>query len=130
LQKNYRKGVVSLNDIEFWTVFENKRKDYQLSNERIAIFANMSRMQLSRLKKGEAVLTDEYKERLNLTLEKLNPHNPLEMMFDYCRVRFQTSNVKYIIEKVVQMKMIGWINEKWAFNGYDEHYEYGEIMIS
>jgi phage replication initiation protein len=119
----------TVNDKEFWKWIKETSYEYETSTEKVALFANMSRMQLNRLKKGKAVLTDKYKAELTYALEKLKPYNPLTMLIDYCRIRFPTTDAEEILLNVMKMQPNGFLHEAWGFNGYSGHYEFGEIII-
>src|SRR5699024_6083367 len=62
-------------------------------------------------------------------LEQFNPEAPLEILFDYVRIRFLTTNPKPVIEEVLRLKMEYMIHEDYAFYSYMEQYVFGDIII-
>ena len=59
---------------------------------------------MNRLESGKVALTEEIQKQLLLALEKYNPESPLTMLFDYVRIRFPTTDVKHVIEDILQLK--------------------------
>lgn len=91
--------------------------------------AGMSREHLSRIENGKVKLTEEIKKQLNDALEKFNPDNPLEMLFDYVRIRFPTMDVKHIIQDILKLNMSYLLHEDFGFYSYTEHYYIGDIFV-
>ncbi len=81
------------------------------------------------MEKGKVIPSNRTKESLLATLEKYNPNNPLEAMFDYVRIRFPTLDVTNIVENVLQLKMEYMVYLEYAFYSYDAHYYYGDIFV-
>lgn len=91
--------------------------------------AGMSREQVSRIENGKVSLTEEIKSQLTDALEKLNPDNPLEMLFDYVRIRFPTLDVRHVVEDVLKLNMKFLLHEDFGFYSYTEHYYIGDIFV-
>lgn len=91
--------------------------------------AGMSREHLNRIENGKVSLMEEIKSQLTDALEKLNPDNPLEMLFDYVRIRFPTLDVRHIIEDVLKLNMKFLLHEDFGFYSYTEHYYIGDIFV-
>lgn len=91
--------------------------------------AGMSREQVSRIENGKVSLTEELKSQLTDALEKLNPDNPLEMLFDYVRIRFPTLDVRHVVEDVLKLNMKFLLHEDFGFYSYTEHYYIGDIFV-
>ena len=88
-----------------------------------------SREHLNRIENGKVSLMEEIKSQLTDALEKLNPDNPLEMLFDYVRIRFPTLDVRHIIEDVLKLNMKFLLHEDFGFYSYTEHYYIGDIFV-
>lgn len=58
------------------------------------------------------------KETLLTCLERVNPENDFELVFDYVRLRFESHDVQYICENILRIKMKYMIYEDYAFYGY------------
>lgn len=71
----------------------------------------------------------EMQDTLLLTLEKLNPENPLEMLFDYVRIRFPTMDVRHVIQDILKLNMKFMLHEDFGFYSYTEHYYLGDIFV-
>lgn len=62
-------------------------------------------------------------------MEILNPENPLDMLFDYVRIRFPTDDVAHIIQDVLHLNIDYMIHEDFGYYSYQEHYRFGDIMV-
>ena len=91
--------------------------------------AGMSREHISRIENGKSKLTEEIKEQLAVALEKCNPDNPLEMLFDYVRIRFPTMDVQHVIRDILKLNMDFMLHEDFGFYSYTEHYYIGDIFV-
>lgn len=89
----------------------------------------MSREQVSRIENGKVKLTEEVMEQLTVALEKLNPDNPLEMLFDYVRIRFPTQDIQHVIKDILKLNMKFMLHEDFGFYSYTEHYYIGDIFV-
>ncbi len=69
------------------------------------------------------------KEKLIKSLERLNPESPLTMMIDYIRIRFPTTDVKYVVNEILKLKLEYMIHEDYGFYFYSEHYVIGNIFV-
>ncbi|HBL6275298.1 TPA: XRE family transcriptional regulator [Clostridioides difficile] len=118
-----------MNENDWITAFKDKRSAYNISQTRLAVMAGMSREHLSRIENGKVKLTEEIKKQLNDALEKFNPDNPLEMLFDYVRIRFPTMDVKHIIQDILKLNMSYLLHEDFGFYSYTEHYYIGDIFV-
>ena len=91
--------------------------------------AGVSREYISRLESGKVALTEEIKGKFTDALEKLNPDNPLEMVFDYVRIRFSTQDVKHVVEDILKLRLDVMIHEDFGFYSYAEHYVLGDVFV-
>ena len=90
-----------LNDTDWINDFKEKRTQYGVSQNQLAVMAGVSREYVSRLESGKVALTEEIKVKFTDALERLNPDNPLEMVLDYVRIRFPTQDVKHVVEDIL-----------------------------
>ncbi|GIN59914.1 hypothetical protein J8TS2_42330 [Lederbergia ruris] len=72
---------------------------------------------------------DSLKNSLFDILEQFNPNAPLEILFDYVRIRFLITNPKPIIEDILKLKMEYMLHEDYAFYSYMEQYVFGDIVV-
>jgi DNA relaxase NicK len=122
-------GGILLEENDWITQLKEKRLSYGISQNRLAVTAGISREYLSKIESGRKEPTEEVKTSLMEALERLNPDNPLEMMFDYVRIRFPTQDVRHVIQDILHLKMEYMLHEDYGFYSYSEHYAYGDIFI-
>lgn len=78
-----------MKNIPYWIEeLKEKRLSYGLSQNKLAVASGITRQYLSDIENGKAVPTEQVKAALLASLERFNPDNPLEMLFDYVRIRF------------------------------------------
>ena len=118
-----------LNDTDWINDFKEKRTQYGVSQNRLAVMAGVSREYVSRIESGKVALTEEIKGKFTDALEKLNPENPLEMVLDYVRIRFPTQDVRHVVEDILQLKLDVMIHEDYGFYSYAEHYVLGDVFV-
>ena len=114
----------------FWIEeLKEKRLAYGLSQNKLAVASGITRPYLSDIENGKAIPTEQVKESLLQSLERFNPDNPLEMLFDYVRIRFPTDDVDCIIGEVLHLNIDYMIHEDFGYYSYPEHYRFGDIMV-
>lgn len=113
----------------FAETLKNKRKQYGISQNKLAVMASLSRQYISEIETGKREPTAEIQELINTALEKLNPGAPLTMLFDYIRIRFPTTDVKHIVHDVLKLKLNYMLHEDFGFYSYTEHYVMGDIFV-
>ncbi|HBG5346138.1 TPA: replication initiation factor domain-containing protein [Clostridioides difficile] len=108
---------------------KEKRMAYGLSQNKLAVASGITRQYLSDIENEKAIPTEQVKMALLDSLERFNPDNPLEMLFDYVRIRFPTDNVEKIIEEILHLNIDYMIHEDFGYYSYPEHYRFGDIMV-
>lgn len=107
-----------------------KRELYGITQSRLAAAIGVTRIYLSYLETGKKqIASQERKEYIMEVLERFNPESPLILIFDYMRIRFRTTNVKYVIEEILRLRFEHMVKENYSFFRYTEMYHYGNIMI-
>ncbi len=115
---------------EIWLQqFISKRKEYKVSQSKLAASIGMTRQWLNTIEKGHTNLSQKLKENLLFELEKFNPSNPLNVMFDYVRIRFNDIDVQDVVENILGIKFRHFVHEDYAFYGYTEQYILGDIQL-
>ncbi|MDE1548712.1 MobT family relaxase [Jeotgalibaca caeni] len=122
-------GEIKLSEKTWVQELKEKRLVYGLSQNRMAIATGITRQYLSDIETGKVKPSDELQESLWQTLERFNPEAPLEMLFDYVRIRFPTTDVKHVIEDILRLKISYMLHEEYGFYSYTEHYVLGDIFI-
>lgn len=122
-------GGISLNEQTWVQHLKEKRLSYGLSQNRLAIATGITRQYLSDIETGKVKPSDELQLALLETLERFNPDAPLEMLFDYVRIRFPTTDVQHVVEDVLRLKLSYMLHEDYGFYSYTEHYALGNIFV-
>ncbi|HDK7167712.1 TPA: replication initiation factor domain-containing protein [Clostridium botulinum] len=102
---------------------------YGLSQNRLAIATGITRQYLSDIETGKVTPSYELRQALWESLERFNPDAPLELLFDYVRIRFPTRDVKYVVEEILRLKLPYFLHEDYGFYSYSEHYALGDIFV-
>ncbi|MGO3789944.1 MobT family relaxase [Enterococcus faecium] len=119
-----------LSDTQNWVnELKQKRQAYGISQNKLATASGITRPYLSDIENGKAVPTEQVKLALIDGLERFNPDNPLEMLFDYVRIRFPTDNITYVVEELLHLNLDYMIHEDFGYYSYTEHYRFGDIMV-
>lgn len=115
--------------MSFANMLKDKRVSYGVSQNRLAVMAYVSRQYISEVETGKILPPPDKQELLLTALEKLNPESPLEMLFDYIRIRFPTMDVQHVIQDILKLNMNYMLHEDFGFYSYTEHYYIGDIFI-
>lgn len=118
-----------LNDTDWNTDLKEKRLAYGVSQNKLAVAAGITRQYLGKIEAGGAAPSEELKENLLQALERYNPETPLTMLFDYVRIRFPTTDVRFVVETILKLKLDFMIHEDFGFYSYPEHYYMGDIFV-
>ena len=130
IQKRRREGGMRLINENNWIQEMKKRRiAYGVSQNKLAVATGISRTYLSDIETEKVVPTKKLQDLLLEILERMNPDNPLEMIFDYVRIRFPTDNVAKIIGEVLRLNINYMMHEDYGFYSYSEHYHFGDIMV-
>lgn len=108
---------------------KEKRLAYGLSQNKLAVASGITRQYLSDIENEKTIPTEQVITALFTSLERFNPDNPLEMLFDYVRIRFPTADVARIVGKVLRLNIEYMIHEDFGYYSYPEHYRFGDIMV-
>ena len=108
---------------------KEKRLAYGISQNKLAVASSVAREYLNKIENGKVTPTAKAKQALMTALERFNPDNPLEMLFDYVRIRFPTTNVTYIVTKILRLNIAYMIHEDFGYYSYTEHYRFGDVMV-
>ncbi|NOW06742.1 MobT family relaxase [Clostridium beijerinckii] len=108
---------------------KEKRTSYGVSQNKLAIASGITRQYLSDIETGKALPSAELQTAIMESLERFNPDAPLEMLFDYVRIRFPTLDVKHVVEDILRLKLSYMLHEDYGFYSYSEHYCMGDIFV-
>lgn len=122
-------GGIILNEKNWVEELKEKRLTYGLSQSRLAVATGITRQYLSDIETKKIIPSRELQVSLLETLERFNPEAPLEMLFDYVRIRFPTTDVQKVVEEILQLKISYFLHEDYGFYSYSEHYALGDIFV-
>lgn len=116
-------------NIQFGEFLQNKRLLYGISQNKLSVISGIPRQYISDVETGK-ILSDKDKQKYILNeLEKMNPELPLTMMIDYIRIRFPTTDVKFVVNNILKLKLEYMIHEDYGFYSYSEHYVIGNVFV-
>lgn len=119
-----------MTDTQNWaTELKMKRQDFGVSQNKLATASGITRPYLSGIENGKVVPTEQVKLAILDALERFNPDNPLDMLFDYVRIRFPTDNIHHVVEEILHLNLDYMIHEDFGYYSYPEHYRFGDIMV-
>ncbi|PKR84100.1 MobT family relaxase [Heyndrickxia camelliae] len=122
-------GGILLNINTWIQELREKRSAYGVSQRRLAVAAGITRQYLSDMETGKIVPSEELQMSILEALERFNPDSPLELLFDYVRIRFPTLDVKHIVQDVLKLKLSYLLHQDYGFYSYAEHYSLGDIFV-
>ncbi|EIF6296564.1 XRE family transcriptional regulator [Clostridium perfringens] len=115
--------------MQFGEFLQNKRLLYGISQNKLSVISGIPRQYISDVETGK-ILPDKDKQKYILNeLEKMNPELPLTMMIDYIRIRFPTTDVKFVVNNILKLKLEYMIHEDYGFYSYSEHYVIGNVFV-
>lgn len=114
---------------EFTEKLKEKRNAYGISQNKLAIAVSVSKPFISQIENGKKKVSEEMQNLILATLEKMSPNAPMNMIFDYVRIRFPTTDVKEVIRKILKLRVEFMLHEPYAFYGYSEHFAMGDIVV-
>lgn len=106
-----------------------KRIAFGVTQEQLAVLAGVGRTYLAKIENGRKTASRGLLEKLSAILARYVPENPLEILFDYVRIRFPTTEYKRIMENVLRLNPRHMLHEDYAFYGYAEQYILGDIAV-
>lgn len=105
------------------------RENYKISLNKLSVESGIDIRYLEKLEKGKEVADERVINLIERTLHKFNPNNELEILFDYVRIRFPTTDYKMIISNLLQMKFDYFEELGYGFYSYENCFTYGDISL-
>lgn len=115
--------------MDFAQWLREKRTEYQVSQQRLAVESGCSRRYISMIETENYCPSEKMQAAIVTVLEQLNPNRGLELVFDYVRLRFDTHDAKHVIEGILKIKMKYMLYEDYAFYGYIAKYVFSNIQV-
>ena len=92
------------NRMKWGAQLRKTRRTYGVKQEWFALQLGMTTKQLRALETGKTELPYQKRFEIMSAVERFNPENePLSIMFDYMRIRFKTTDARYVLEKILHM---------------------------
>ena len=106
------------------------RNSFGITQAKLAQAAGISRKHLSEIENGKISLKRKQWKNLKETLARFDPDLPLEIIFDYLRIRFPTTDIQHVMENVLRIKLLHVGYEDRGFYGYDGRYYIGDVSMA
>src|SRR5690625_3718116 len=111
-----------MNQVPWYQQLREKRLEYGVSQNKLAVHIGISRQYISEIETGKVTPTQTLQNAMFDILEQFNPDAQLEILFDYVRIRFLTTNPKPVIEEILKLKMEYMLHEDYAFYSRSEEH--------
>lgn len=108
---------------------KQKRIDYGVKQDNIARLSGISQNYLSQIENGKLEPSEQVKQAIESALGRFSSEHEMYVIFDYVRIRFDTHDIKHIIDSVLKMQMKYFFVEDHAYYGYREQYLFGNICV-
>lgn len=105
------------------------RSDNGISQEQLAQLAGVTRIYINKIENGKKKMSEHLKNVLEDILLRYDVNYAPEILFDYCRIRFPTQDIRYVLEEVLHIKASRMLHEEHGFYGYSEQYVFGDIAV-
>lgn len=107
-----------------------ERREYDgLTQGQLAELLGMDRSYLNLIENGARKPSEELAQKIDYFLDLYDPAAKLEILFDYVRIRFPTTDAAAIVEEVLGIKLKYMRREGRAFFGYASQYVFGNIRL-
>ena len=118
-----------MNNDDFIRELKQKREEYGVSQNKLAVVCGITREYYNRIEKGKLPLTENLKETLTKEIERFNPQEPLFLLIDYFRVRFPTTDALTVIRDILHINPKYMLHEDCGKYGYESQYVIGDITV-
>lgn len=108
-----------MNNDDFIRELKQKREEYGVSQNKLAVACHISRTYLNQIENGKAVPSDELKQTILKQMERFNPQEPLFMLIDYFCVRFHTTDAMTVIQDILHINPQYMLHEDYGKYGVD-----------
>lgn len=114
----------------WWKEFERERKEKKIQIEKLCLLTGITRQWYSDMR-SKGKITPDLQDNLEKWLECLSDENPLELLIDYIRLRFDKKvlTMEYIAEKLVGVPWEMWDRDESKQFNYEIVYTFGNIRL-
>lgn len=106
-----------------------KRKEYKLTQELLTREIGVSRQYIMQIESNKVFPSEEMQQAILEAIERFNPDTPLDLLIDYCRIRFPTTDVKIVVEKILGLQMKLFAFQEHSYWGYMGQYFRGDVVV-
>lgn len=106
-----------------------QRLSYNITQEMLASCIGISRAHLVKVENGKENPSKELVEAIRECLNRYDPDNPVEIVFDYCRIRFPTTDAVEVIKNIMRLNTDYMLYQEYAFYGYASQYVLGNVVV-
>lgn len=103
--------------------------DGKLSQQQIADLLGTSRTWINLVLNEKKPMSKKMQFELEKIIMQYDEDYKPEILFDYCRIRFPTDDVKHVVEDLLKIKIHRMIHFDYGFYDYNEMYVLGDIFI-
>lgn len=107
---------------------KQRRERLHISQKEFAALAGLSKEHLNRLENGQVSMTQAARRKIDRAFEILAP-GALFLLIDYVRIRFRTMDARYVIEKILMIKMRYMAQEARGAYTYTSRFYHGDIVV-
>lgn len=108
---------------------KRQRKENHVTQKELASFLGVGKTYISKIENGSEKASEELIGAMQEYFKRYEPENPMEILFDYVRIRFPTTEIKEVVEKILSIDVQYFHHEDYAFYGYAEQYILGDITV-
>ena len=113
---------------EWQKTLKERREKIGILQADFAVLAGVSVSHYREIESGRHEATARMRDKIEHGFDLLQP-NPLYMLIDYVKIRFKTTNAKYVIEKVLKINMKYMTHDEKHPSHYDGRYYHGDIEV-
>lgn len=105
------------------------RKKQGITQKELANLAGVTNVYISNLEQGKKKMSVKLHEKLEEILLVYDSGYTPEILFDYCRIRFPTQDIRYVLEDILHIRAGHMLHEEHGFYGYSDQYILGDISV-
>lgn len=110
-------------------IIRERREKTGFSQRKFADILGISREHLNKIEAGEREPSEKLFDRMKYFLSFYDPTSKVDIMLDYIRVRFRTTNYEHVIEDILKIRMKYMLRDVHSFYGYDAQFYFGNIVV-
>lgn len=105
------------------------RCKYGVTQQQVADILGIKKSNYCAIENGKRKCSESLREKIDLTLRKCSGSYGMDIIFDYFRVSFPTTDYQDIMIRVLGMKPEYFIVSDYAFYGYAKRFDFADIRV-